>query len=162
MCTENRGCDRNGHRSYVCQRCGETVSICSHCDRGNIYCGPACATVVRDKGKLTAALAYQQKPEGKRNHAARQAAYVARQKKEEHQKMTRQGRMPPPTPTIMKKTGWKLITRAVEAAINGGEAICCCCGRHCKGPGRRGYLGQPDRGPFERPGRSEPWWLRPS
>ena len=138
------------------------MSICSHCDRGNIYCGPACASAVRDEYKLTAAVAYQQTLTGKMNHAARQATYRRRQKEKGRRKVTRQGRMAAPAPAIVKKTRWKLITRAVEAALGAGETTCCCCGRDCKGPGRRGYLGHPDRGPFERPGRSEPWWLKPS
>jgi uncharacterized caspase-like protein len=55
------------------------VIICSHCDRGNIYCAGECAAQARKEKQAKAQKAYQNTPEGQRLHALRQQAYRQRQ-----------------------------------------------------------------------------------
>jgi hypothetical protein len=63
-------------RLYLCLFCHQQVIICRKCDRGNIYCGPTCATLARIKSLQLAGARYQATVNGKRHHAARQARYL--------------------------------------------------------------------------------------
>ena len=70
------------------------MAVCRCCDRGNKYCSKACFLVVRRAQQLEAALAYQQTPDGRAAHAARQRTYRARLRERQQatpQKVTRQG-----------------------------------------------------------------------
>ncbi len=46
-------------RVFTCARCRRQVVICSHCDRGNRYCGPSCAHSARRHAQREAAQRYQ-------------------------------------------------------------------------------------------------------
>jgi hypothetical protein len=74
-------------RRYLCACCRTAVIICSHCDRGNRYCGAACATKVRTRCMQKASRDYQCSLPGRHAHAARQRCYRARQTN----KVTHQG-----------------------------------------------------------------------
>jgi len=74
-------------RLYHCVRCHCQVIICSHCDRGNIYCSGQCATQSRLEKQQDANNRYQSTAKGMRCHALRQQHYRQRQK----QKVTHQG-----------------------------------------------------------------------
>ena len=78
---------RDSHRLFLCARCSKQVHICSDCDRGNIYCSEACAAIRRRESVREAGRRYQQGPPGRRSHARRQRAYVARRRR----KVTHQG-----------------------------------------------------------------------
>jgi len=77
-------------RLYQCVRCLRQVIICSHCDRGNIYCADGCAEQSRQEKQREAAERYQDTLNGRHWHAQRQQRYRQRQKKEE-EKVTHQG-----------------------------------------------------------------------
>jgi hypothetical protein len=79
-------------RFYLCLLCHEQVTICRHCDRGNIYCGWACAQKARIKSLHLAGSRYQSTFKGKCHHAARQARYRIGLLK----KVTHQGSLNPP------------------------------------------------------------------
>lgn len=66
-------------RLYNCLLCHQQVKICSHCDRGNVYCSP-CAPIARIQARRAAGHRYQNTPQGKLNHAKRQQKYRERQK----------------------------------------------------------------------------------
>jgi hypothetical protein len=68
-------------RLYQCILCHKQVTICSKCDRGNIYCAPICAARARMKSLKLAGFRYQTTLNGKRHHAARQACYRMRLRK---------------------------------------------------------------------------------
>ena len=74
-------------RIYNCVRCHCQVIICSHCDRGNIYCSGHCATQSRLEKQQDANSRYQSTVKGRCRHATRQQHYRQRQK----QKVTYQG-----------------------------------------------------------------------
>ena len=74
-------------RLYNCALCHQQVIICSHCDRGNIYCADGCAQYARTHKQKAASKRYQSSPRGRQCHARRQRQYRQRQQG----KVTHQG-----------------------------------------------------------------------
>jgi hypothetical protein len=60
-----------GVRQYHCVRCLILVMICGACDRGNIYCGPACSGPARKESQKLSAQIYQKTRNGAILHAKR-------------------------------------------------------------------------------------------
>ena len=83
------GCESRSARLFQCARCHALTKICSHCDRGNVYCGD-CAVSARKKARQATSKRYQQSPAGRLNHAARQQSYRERQRLK-IEKVTHQG-----------------------------------------------------------------------
>jgi hypothetical protein len=67
-------------RLYNCAGCNVLASICSHCDRNNIYCGPTCSRAARIQSRSLASQRYQKTLRGRHKHAERQRRYRERQK----------------------------------------------------------------------------------
>ena len=65
-------------RLYQCLLCHSQATVCSKCDRGQIYCSTICACIARKKSLQRAGSRYQNTFNGKRLHAARQARYRGR------------------------------------------------------------------------------------
>ena len=78
---------KSSARLYHCARCHCQVIICRHCDRGNVYCGEACAQPARADTLRRAQKKYQSGRAGRFANAQRQRRYRARQ----HIKVTQQG-----------------------------------------------------------------------
>ena len=113
-------------RLYHCVRCQRQVIICSHCDRGNIYCSGGCSEQSRHKKQQKAAQRYQSSHKGRQRHAQRQRQYRQRQQQSRQwrkEKVTHQGspqlaaydsittglkteRIRPITSSFSKKTKW--------------------------------------------------------
>jgi len=68
----------DGARLFVCVRCQRQVQICSHCDRGQQYCGAQCAGMARGESLRAAGRRYQQTRRGRHCHAERQRRYRTR------------------------------------------------------------------------------------
>ena len=83
-------------RFYLCAACQSHVHICSHCDRGNIYCRD-CAPVIRQKRVRMAHKKYRDSPRGRQKNAADQARYRARQRLLPSQLVRDQGSTPTPS-----------------------------------------------------------------
>jgi hypothetical protein len=66
-------------RHFLCARCREPVLVCSHCDRGQIYCPTGCATVARRQSQREAGRRYQRSLPGRFKHAARSRRWRQRQ-----------------------------------------------------------------------------------
>jgi hypothetical protein len=62
--------DRPG-RLFLCARCRVQVVLCSHCDRGNRYCGRVCRRLARDAARRASASRYQRSWRGRLAHAER-------------------------------------------------------------------------------------------
>jgi hypothetical protein len=58
-------------RLYLCARCRQQVILCSHCDRGNRYCGGACRHQARKQARRESAQRYQRSWRGRLCHAQR-------------------------------------------------------------------------------------------
>jgi hypothetical protein len=95
-------------RMFLCGRCRAQVVLCSRCDRGNVYCGPACAEHRRRESVRAAGSRYQRSRGGRFAHAARMRRYRERGRKVTHQGSGAEGvdallvpvavRSPPPQP----------------------------------------------------------------
>jgi len=68
----------NSTRLFQCCRCFKLVSICSYCDRGNIYCSKSCSVPARKYSRCSASSRYQLTTYGKQNHALCQKRYRAK------------------------------------------------------------------------------------
>jgi hypothetical protein len=58
-------------RLYLCARCRVQVILCSHCDRGNRYCGRPCWHQARAEARRQTAQRYQRSWRGRIAHAQR-------------------------------------------------------------------------------------------
>jgi hypothetical protein len=58
-------------RRFLCARCRAPALVCSHCDRGQIYCAAGCAAVARQQSQRDAGRRYQGSLRGRFRHAAR-------------------------------------------------------------------------------------------
>jgi len=123
----------NTARLYLCARCRCQVMLCSHCDRGNRYCGSSCADQARRASIQAAGSRYQQSRRGRECHAERQRRYRARQ-----QKVTHQGTPLPHAnvPLAPSKTTASTTHEAVS------EVFCHRCKRVCSPFLRRNFLHQ--------------------
>jgi len=122
----------NTARLYNCARCHRQVAICSHCDRGNIYCGNSCANRARRTSLRAAAKRYQSTRRGRFKHAERQRHYRSRRKKVTHQGSPE----PPPNDPLTTRSEEPLLPAVIE-----DEGIRChFCGRLCSAFLRREYL----------------------
>ncbi len=58
-------------RLFLCARCRAQVVLCSHCDRGNRYCGRQCRRLAREAARRESARRYQRSRRGRLAHAER-------------------------------------------------------------------------------------------
>ena len=122
-------------RLYNCVRCQRQVIICSHCDRGNIYCARGCSEQSRREKQREAAERYQSSHQGRQLHAQRQHQYRQRQqqsRQRQKEKVTHQG-SPAQTSCDSITTGLKTERpRPVIALFSKKEGLSChFCGRQC-------------------------------
>lgn len=57
-----------------CPRCQRLFAICSHCDRGHVYCGPSCSDGARRDSLRRARRRHRRSPEGRLDHRDRERA----------------------------------------------------------------------------------------
>jgi hypothetical protein len=67
-------------RLFLCARCRDQVLLCSHCDRGQLYCSRACSFARRHERRRETARRYQSSQAGRLKHAARSACWRKRQR----------------------------------------------------------------------------------
>lgn len=118
---------RSTGRLFVCVCCRTQVLICSHCDRGQIYCAAHCAQTARSHSIREAGKRYQTSRRGRFNHAERTRRYRARQKN-----VTHQGSLAPARDDLLAANS----TIRAKAASNAictrlSTRVCDFCGRPC-------------------------------
>jgi len=136
-------------RLFLCRACREQVLICSHCDRGHVYCAKGCARQARCRSLREAGRRYQTSHRGRIKHAERARRYRARKNT-----VTHQGSPPDRTKALLSDTS-AAITRNEEPTDRPGRSRwhCHLCRRHCPEFVRRDFL-QRCRGPWnQRRGR---------
>jgi len=74
-----------GGRLFLCARCREQVVLCSRCDRGQRYCGQACADAVRRDRQRAAGQRYQCSSAGRSKHAERSRRWRLSQKAQQNE-----------------------------------------------------------------------------
>ena len=112
---------KQSSRIYSCTFCLKQVVICSHCDRGNIYCGPICAGTARQKYCKTSNKRYQQTQQGKFNNALRQKRFRERKNK----KVTDHGSQNTPQHVLLSKVKNNAIKNVIKQNTN--DIRCCIC-----------------------------------
>lgn len=113
-------------RFYLCVLCRIQTTICSPCDRGNIYCSALCSETSRSTSCKAANQRYQSTLKGRKKNAAHQACYRIRKKK-----VTDQGSPLPPVNDLLPPSTTEPITCL---------ATCHFCGRACEVAVRRRFL----------------------
>jgi hypothetical protein len=81
----SRGAGTATARFFLCAGCRDQVFVCSHCDRGQIYCAGTCAEEARRQAQRMAGQRYQRTYRGRLSHAGRARRHRARQKIVTHQ-----------------------------------------------------------------------------
>ena len=114
-------------RSRLCQGrdCNILFFICSHCDRGQRYCGRICSAVARVRQRREANRRHQCSAEGQLDHRDRQREYRQRQTQT---RVTDQGSPPVISPAI-SDCGEEMA--APDTGVKATTARLCCrfCGR---------------------------------
>lgn len=111
-------------RLYNCARCHSQVTVCRHCDRGNLYCGPVCSRQFRAKNHRVANQIYQKTFPGRQKHALRQKHYRQRLR----EKVTDQGSLLSP-PSDLLPAVENEAKEAIETKLE--DSPCC---SFCKKP----------------------------
>ena len=124
-------------RLFNCARCCCQVVICSHCDRGNIYCGKQCSQRARHQSRREAGRRYQRTRRGRFAHAERQRRYRQRRRA----KVTHQGSRPEVADETLPAES-RTSARRVESppAVPGNGLRCHLCGRVCSHFLRQSFL----------------------
>ena len=138
-------------RLFNCARCRRQVLICSHCDRGNLYCGARCSRAARRQSTRAATARYQRSRRGRFAHAERQRRYRRRQR----QNVTHQG-SPPRRPDEILAAEPRASVQRIESAPT-DRIHCHLCARVCSSAVRLSFKGRcPAREPIDLP---PPLWL---
>ena len=125
---------KHSPRLYYCALCHAQSIICSHCDRGQIYCSDICSREARLKSCREAEKRYQHTPGGKYKHAARQKRYRERFR----QKVTDQGSVIPIADGLLGSVKNKTVEVDVEQET--GVTRCCFCKKSVSSWLRSGFL----------------------
>ena len=124
-------------RLYLCGCCRKLVIICSHCDRGHIYCSEGCSKTARLKSKREANRRYQKTRQGRFNHAERARRYRCRQQKVTHQGSTLSTSN---DVLIADSVSTREATIPAWTSATSGDLHCHFCGRRCSGFVRQRFL----------------------
>jgi hypothetical protein len=125
-------------RLFNCARCRCQVVICSHCDRGNIYCGKRCSQSARSQSQREAGRRYQRTYRGRFAHAARQRRYRQRRRA----KVTHQGSPPDVADETLpaESRASAQPTSEEPVAVPAAGIRCHLCGRVCSRFLRQSFL----------------------
>jgi DNA-binding MarR family transcriptional regulator len=102
-------------RLFLCVRCQAQVLVCSHCDRGQIYCAQGCAQTARRDAQRAAGRRYQASRRGRVNHAARAGRYRAADSLRAYGGTERGNRASPSRIATSRKEGVMITTVAKTA-----------------------------------------------
>jgi len=132
-------------RMFLCGRCRAQVVLCSRCDRGNVYCGPACSQARRRESVRAAGRRYQDSRTGRFAHASRARRYRVRCQNVTHQGsvataadalLPAVAALPPPLPCAANSVG--VVTQPSSAPVP--TARCSRCGAPRASAVRWGWL----------------------
>lgn len=121
-------------RLFHCMRCHAQTLICSHCDRGQIYCNSECAHAARVQSCRTAEKRYQLTPGGRMKHALRQRRYRSRLIK----KVTDHGSSFHALSALLQPV--KNEARKADMSHGDFNRRCCFCNKTVSSWFRRGFL----------------------
>lgn len=130
-------------RLFLCLGCRAQVLICSHCDRGHVYCAKGCAQKARRRSMRAAGHRYQTSRRGRMKHAERSRRYRARKNTVTHQGSPADG------PLALLSEAEVVNRSETRPSDDPDRRRWCCdrCGRPCPAFFRRDFL-QRCRGPW--------------
>jgi len=112
------------------------VLICSHCDRGHVYCAETCAQKARRQSQRESGRRYQMSRRGRINHAARARRYRARKNN-----VTHQGSAPDQSDDLLREDqAVAVVGRPERDNSSRPRWRCHRCGRHCSQLVRHEFL----------------------
>ena len=103
-------------RLYLCALCHRQVTICSTCDRGNIYCNSNCSRAARSRAVKDSSRRYQNTRAGMFKHALRQQQYRQRQTKRS-KIVTHQGSIADKTCDLLNADKIEIQNASTEQAV---------------------------------------------
>lgn len=123
-------------RFFLCGRCRAQVLLCSHCDRGQIYCGSGCSTGARRQSLQEAGRRYQRSRPGRFAHAERSRRYRLRRKN-----VTHQGSLAPEPEGLLPSPSAGAANRCFRLTLSSPISVWHChrCGRRCAAFVRLGF-----------------------
>ena len=121
-------------RLFSCSRCLRQTAICSHCDRGQVYCNAECSRAAREQSLKAAGKRYQQTRRGKLNHALRQRHYQERKRL----KMTHHTSQVTAQSVLLHSVKKRAIKVLVKQFY--GVERCCCCNKTVSSFFRLGFI----------------------
>ncbi len=104
-------------RFFLCARCLSQVFLCSHCDRGNTYCGKNCSQQARKEARRRVVKKYQSTPAGRAKNAARQKQFRLRYGKLKQHKITHQQSSPVSANTPFVANRQKLVKAEQKKSV---------------------------------------------
>jgi hypothetical protein len=136
-------------RFFLCGRCRAQVLICSHCDRGQVYCAAECSQAARRESQRQAGRRYQQGRRGRFAHAERARRYRQRQRQKNN--VTHQGSPPLPPDGLLAANSMSEAPRFTRIQVPHQPTMsaslrvvdrwrCHFCGRCCAEYVRSGFL----------------------
>ena len=115
-------------RLFNCARCHHLVTICRYCDRGNMYCGGACAHEARKESRRRSRDLYQSSRRGRAANAQRQKRFRQRQQ----EKVTHQGStLYSPDDLLFVEPDKHSMCHSAENALLEAGIYCHFCQRAC-------------------------------
>jgi hypothetical protein len=123
-------------RFFLCGRCRVQVLLCSHCDRGQIYCGDGCSKVARRRSLQESGQRYQRSWPGRLAHAERSRRYRQRRKN-----VTHQGSLAPEPEGLLSSPSAGAANRCFRLTVSSPITAWHChrCGRRCAAFVRLGF-----------------------
>ena len=116
-------------RRFHCCRCKKVTYICSHCDRGQMYCSKRCRDEARRDCLRDAGARYQRTRRGRENHARRQHRYRVR--KSSGEKVTHHPCRTEAVPSTVVACCTPSMPKAIEHSPT-VQSRCDFCGHGCE------------------------------
>jgi hypothetical protein len=116
-------------RRFHCCRCKKVVYICSHCDRGQMYCSERCRDEARRACVREAGARYQQTRRGREKHARRQQRYRDRQS--DGEEVTHHPCRTEAVPSTLVTCGTPNMPKATQHSST-AQSRCDFCGHGCE------------------------------
>ena len=101
-----------------CPRCLGVFAICSHCDRGHVYCGRRCSEGARRDSRRRARRRHRRSPEGRLDHRDRE-----RERRQRRRLEVRVGDHPSVTPEPAVKLSPALDPSGISAKETPAERV---------------------------------------
>lgn len=130
---------KHSSRLFYCAFCLAQTTICSRCDRGQLYCSVECSQEARKKSCKEAGFRYQNTFKGRMRHALRQRRYLTRKR----EKVTHHGSQSNTQNALLQQFPNRAKKRLIMPEHGG--LTCCFCKKTSTYWVRTGFLRHPPK-----------------